>query len=208
MTADVREVVACQWMNMGGLLMTNLICFNDVRWNHNWELVHLVEFPPKYWTSNFSPEFFQSQESRVHLQNHATNIFSESAFGQRAFRSTPSHVPNVAGIEISFCFMFMEWVKLNPGSVSEWSRAKGNQLYQYNWWVVSLGMLASRLWRFGASLPVPSPHCLCGRLQEVWLRASPFRNEQPFCPSLTQNCLLLHAQRIHRACLPNVVDSS
>ena len=54
--------------------------------------------------------------------------------------------------------------------------------YHCNWWVVSLGMLASRLWRFGASLPVPTSHCFCGRLQEVWLRASPFRNEQPFCP--------------------------
>ena len=90
--ADVREVVACPWMNTGGLLMTNLICFNDVSWNHNWELVHLVEFPVKYWTSKFSAGFFQrhmeSQESRVHLQNHATNIFSESASGQRALNST------------------------------------------------------------------------------------------------------------------------
>ena len=90
--ADVREVVAYRWMNIGGLLMTNLICFNDVSWNHNWELVHLVEFPVKYWTSKFSAGFFQrrmeSQESRVHLQNHATNVFSESAFGQRALNST------------------------------------------------------------------------------------------------------------------------
>ena len=53
-----------------GLTMTNLICIKDVLWNHNWELVNLVEFPMKYWTSKFSPEFLQrhtgiTRESRT-----------------------------------------------------------------------------------------------------------------------------------------------
>ena len=102
--ADVREVVACQWMNMGGLLMTNLICFNDVRWNHNWELV--VEFPVKYWTSKFSPEFVQRHMSHKKVayicktmpQISFLKVPSDRRlwFLQHAFRSAPSHVQPVA----------------------------------------------------------------------------------------------------------------
>ena len=44
----------------------------------------------------------------------------------------------------------------------------------------------ANLWKFGASLPAPSSLCLWPtwreRLQEVCLKASPVRNEQPFCP--------------------------
>ena len=135
--ADVREVVACPWMNMGGLLMTNLICFNDVRWNHNWELVHLVEFH-----------------------------FVSCSWSEQSWILAASHN--------------------DPGQ-------KGSQeLYQYKRWVVSLwDCIGLRMQpssedlalvcQYRALIACGPPHGLGDR--EVWLRASPFLNQQPSCPA-------------------------
>ena len=100
---------------------------------------------------NFSKGTLGSQESHKHLQNHATHVFSQSAFGRKAL------IP-------AACFPKL--------SIAYAECAFG---------------LESKVALLNPVLPVPSSHCLWpstwrGRLQEVWLRTSPFRNEHPFCP--------------------------
>ena len=122
--ADVREVGECRWMNMGGLLMTNLICFKDLivvkpqlrigqLGGISNEVLNFKVFtkilPKAHWDHKRVTYFCKAMS-----QMSFPKVPSDRRlwFLQCAFPSAPSQVRNVAEIEICFCFMFMEsWAK-------------------------------------------------------------------------------------------------